>query len=114
MYDYCHPWVTHACMQSYKFDVATEWRESMLKPLLWDEVGYEGNLNRRWGNLSGDEMLRRFWLAIVGGGYASHGETLLKESDALDEDTTPSLWWAHGGELARNKPRAHRLSPQDC
>lgn len=104
MYDYSHPWVTHVCMQSYKFDVATEWRDSMRKPLIWDEVGYEGNLNRRWGNLSGEEMLRRFWLSILDGGYASHGETLLKESDALDEETTPSLWWAHGGELRGTSP----------
>jgi hypothetical protein len=105
MYDYSHPWVTHVCMQSYKFDVATEWRASMRKPLIWDEVGYEGNLNRRWGNLAGEEMLRRFWLAILGGGYASHGETLLKESDALDENSTPSLWWAHGGELRGVSPQ---------
>jgi len=105
MYDYSHPWVTHVCMQSSKFEVATEWRESMRKPLIWDEVGYEGNLNRRWGNLAGDEMLRRFWLAILAGGYASHGETLLKEDDALDENTTPSLWWSHGGELRGASPQ---------
>jgi hypothetical protein len=104
MYDYSRPWVTHVCMQSSKFDVATEWRDSLRKPLLWDEVGYEGNLNRRWGNLAGDEMARRFWLATIAGGYASHGETLLKESDALDEDTTPNLWWAHGGELRGTSP----------
>ncbi len=104
MYDYSHPWVTHVCMQSSKFEVAKEWRDSMRKPLLWDEVGYEGNLNRRWGNLSGEEMARRFWLAIIAGGYASHGETLLKDSDVLDEDTTPSLWWAHGGELRGTSP----------
>lgn len=104
MYDYTHPWVTHVCMQSSKFDVAAEWRDSMRKPLLWDEVGYEGNLNRRWGNLAGEEMTRRFWLAILAGGYATHGETLLQESDALDENTTPSLWWAHGGELRGASP----------
>ena len=105
MYDYAHPWVTHVCMQSSKFDVAAEWRDSLRKPLLWDEVGYEGNLNRRWGNLAGEEMLRRFWLATMAGGYASHGETLLKESDTLDENTTPKLWWAHGGELRGTSPK---------
>lgn len=105
MYNYAHPWVSHVCMQSSKFDIAAEWRNSLRKPLLWDEVGYEGNLNRRWGNLSGQEQLHRFWLAIMAGGYASHGETLLKETDILDENSTPSLWWAHGGELRGTSPQ---------
>ena len=35
------------------------------KPIVFDEIMYEGNLNRRWGNLSGDEMARRFCLGIM-------------------------------------------------
>lgn len=99
IYDYAHPWVTHVCMQSSAFDQAAEWRDRLRKPLVWDEVGYEGNLNRRWGNLSSEEETRRVWMGVVSGGYVTHGETLLRDTDALDEDTTPELWWARGGEL---------------
>ncbi len=104
LYDYSRPWVTHVCMQSSMFDHATEWRDRLRKPMIWDEVGYEGNLNRRWGNLSGEEETRRFWMGVISGGYVTHGETLLKDTDALDEDTTPELWWARGGELRGSSP----------
>jgi hypothetical protein len=103
-YDYSHPWVTHACMQSSKFDSAPQWMEMLRKPLLFDEVGYEGNLNRRWGNLSGEEMTRRFWLGVIAGCYVTHGETLLDPDQPLDENTTPTLWWAHGGNLKGSSP----------
>jgi hypothetical protein len=103
-YDYSHPWVTHACMQTSKFDSAPEWLQTLRKPILFDEVEYEGNLNKRWGNLSGEEMTRRFWLGVMGGCYVSHGETLLDPDGPLDEDTTPTLWWAHGGKLKGTSP----------
>jgi len=51
--------------------------DGVKKPVCYDEVMYEGNLNRRWGNLSGDEMTRRFWLGVVSGCYVTHGETYL-------------------------------------
>jgi hypothetical protein len=104
MYDYSHPWVTHACMQTSKFESAPEWLEMLRKPIVFDEVQYEGNLNRRWGNLSGEEMTRRFWLGVMGGCYVSHGETLLDADGVLDENTTPTLWWAHGGKLKGTSP----------
>ncbi len=98
-YDYGRPWVTHASLQTYDFSAApgelTAWR----KPLVYDEVQYEGNLNRRWGNISGEEMTRRFWLASIAGCYATHGETFLDPAQPLDENTTPTLWWSHGGTL---------------
>src|SRR5581483_952988 len=99
MYDYSQPWVTHACLQSSKFESAAEWLDEFQKPVLFDEVGYEGNLNRRWGNLSGEEMVRRFWLGAVSGCYVTHGETYLPADAAMDENATPTLWWSHGGTL---------------
>ena len=42
-----------------------------------------------WGNISGEELVRRFWEAAARGGYASHGETYHGEE----------LWWSHGGVL---------------
>jgi len=104
MYDYSHPWVTHASLQTSQFDAGAEYLRSWQKPVVFDEVMYEGNLNRRWGNISGEEMARRFWLGILAGGYVTHGETLLKTSEAMDENVTPTLWWAHGGKLNGSSP----------
>lgn len=102
MYDYGHPWVTHASLQTAAFERAAEWLAAWQKPICFDEVQYEGNLNSRWGNLSGEEMLRRFWLGVVAGCYVTHGETLLDVDSAMDENAT--LWWAHGGKLHGTSP----------
>jgi len=102
-YDYSKPWVTHACMQTSQLEAAT-WLEAFRKPLVFDEVGYEGNLNRRWGTLSGEEMLHYVWLGVIAGCYVTHGETLLDEDAEMSEDTTPLLWWARGGKLKGTSP----------
>jgi hypothetical protein len=104
MYDYGHPWVTHASLQTSDFDAAEGWLKAWNKPICYDEVKYEGNLNSRWGNLSGEEMLRRFWRGIVAGCYVTHGETYLDPALPLDENTTPTIWWAHGGKLHGTSP----------
>jgi hypothetical protein len=104
MYDYGHPWVTHASLQTSKFESAPEWQAAWRKPIVFDEVQYEGNLNRRWGNLSGEEMARRFWLGVIAGCYVTHGETLLDPDGPLDESKTIVLWWAHGGKLRGTSP----------
>ncbi|SEB92287.1 DUF5060 domain-containing protein [Terriglobus roseus] len=100
MYDYARPWVTHASLQTDEFEKAPGWLAAWKKPVVFDECKYEGNLNKRWGNISAAEMLRRFWLGVINGCYVTHGETYLPETDAaFNEDTTPTLWWAHGGAL---------------
>jgi len=104
MYDYARPWVTHASLQSSKFDQADEWLKAWQKPICFDEVQYEGNLNSRWGNLSGEEMARRFWLGVIAGCYVTHGETFLDPDSAFDENATPTIWWAHGGKLHGSSP----------
>lgn len=103
-YDYSAPWVTHGCLQLAKFDQAPRYLADWKKPVVFDEVQYEGNLDRRWGNISGDEMTRRFWLGVVSGCYVTHGETLLNPDAEMNEDTTPTLWWAHGGTLKGTSP----------
>jgi hypothetical protein len=105
MYDYAHPWVTHASLQTYDFEAAAGWLKAWRKPIVYDEIMYEGNLNKRWGNISGEEITRRFWLGTIAGCYLSHGETFLDPDQPLDENTTPTLWWSHGGKL-------HGTSPQ--
>jgi hypothetical protein len=90
-YDHNKPWVTHCSVQHGDLDQVAKWRDLYRKPVIVDECGYEGNIQRRWGNLSAQEMVRRFWLGTVGGGYVGHGETYLHLEDIL--------WWSKGGQL---------------
>jgi len=99
-YDYTRPWVTHCCIQRqdiYKCaELAAEYRQRYGKPIVLDEIAYEGNIQHGWGNISGKEMVRRFWEAACRGGYAGHGETFMHHHDIL--------WWSHGGELHGESP----------
>ena len=96
MYDYSRAWVTHASLQSYDFGKARQWFFDWNKPIIYDEMQYEGNIPAPWGNLSAEEMTRRFWMAIVSGCYATHGETYLDPADIL--------WWSKGGKLHGQSP----------
>jgi hypothetical protein len=80
IYDNSKSWVTHASLQRYDFEKTAERRAAWHKPIVYDEIQYEGDIDRRWGNLSAEEMTRRFWLAVVNGAYASHGEVFLSET----------------------------------
>lgn len=55
-----------------------------------DECAYEGNINFGWGNITGEEMTRRFWEGCIRGGYLSHGEVYVQYDQ---------IWWSHGGKL---------------
>jgi Domain of unknown function (DUF5060)/Protein of unknown function (DUF4038)/Domain of unknown function (DUF5605) len=101
IYDTSKPWVTHASLQAYNFERADEYRQAWGKPIVWDEIQYEGNIARRWGNLSAQEMTRRFWLAIVAGTYATHGETY------ITSDGSPV--WSDGGQLHGASPARIRF-----
>jgi len=101
-YDYSRAWCTHAGVQDYAFDKAAQWRRDWRKPVIFDECMYEGNINSRWGNLSGEEMTRRFWLCTVAGVYGGHGETYVGE-DEIESDKA-CLWWSHGGTLKGSSP----------
>lgn len=103
-YDYGRTWVTHASLQTSSFTRTAEFLTEFRKPVVYDEVQYEGNLNRRWGNLSGQEMTWRFWRGVIGGAYVTHGETLLEDQEEYDESATPTLWWSHGGALRGSSP----------
>jgi hypothetical protein len=91
MYDHAKPWVTHASIQSDEFGRTAEWRDAFRKPVIFDECKYEGNIPRRWGDISAQEMVHRFWLGTVLGGWVGHGETYLDPGDVL--------WWSKGGVL---------------
>lgn len=99
-YDHARPWVTHASIQRrdiYKTaEMTTEWRERWGKPVVIDECAYEGDIDQGWGNITGEEMTRRFWEGAVRGGYVGHGETYLDPEDVL--------WWSKGGQLRGSSP----------
>jgi len=94
-YDHTRSWITHASVQRIDLYKCCEhvgaWIREWGKPVIVDEAGYEGDIPYGWGNITGPELVRRFWEAYVRGGYASHGETYLHAED--------KLWWAKGGEL---------------
>jgi hypothetical protein len=96
IYDYNKPWVTHVSLQYYNavkvFGVSPLLRDIYRKPIVHDEINYEGNSASRWGQLSGEELTRRFWIALTGGAYATHGEIL------------DNGWIGGGGHLAGTSP----------
>jgi hypothetical protein len=96
IYDHSKPWCTHASLQSYDFEKSTERRAAWNKPIIYDEIQYEGDVERRWGNLSAEEMTRRFWLAAVRGVYASHGEVFISDETGPHAHE-PS--WSDAGRL---------------
>lgn len=99
-YDHSRPWITHASVQSAQFFNAIRWRNQYQKPLLLDEMRYEGDVPSGWGNLSGEEMASYFWMAGLSGGYPTHGDTYQNNAD----DSTEVRWWAKGGELVGESP----------
>lgn len=94
-YDYTRQWITHCSIQRqdhYKSaELTDEWRARYQKPVVLDEIAYEGDIQYGWGNITAEEMVRRFWEGAVRGGYPGHGETYRCEEDVL--------WWSHGGKL---------------
>ena len=99
-FDHSRPWITHTSTQTAQFYNAIKWREQYKKPLLLDEMRYEGDVPSGWGNLSGEEMTSYFWMAALSGGYPTHGETLQNNSDS-----TEVRWWAKGGTLMGESPK---------
>ena len=96
MYDHAKAWVTHASIQHRDLTQVLGWRDRYRKPVVVDECRYEGNIPNSWGNISGPEMVRQFWIGTVCGGYVGHGETLKHPQDIL--------WWSKGGVLHGESP----------
>jgi hypothetical protein len=90
-YDHSKPWVDHVCIQNWDVKRTQEWRDQYQKPVVNDEPEYEGNIIHAWGNISARELVHRFWLTVMRGGYAGHGETYM--------DPEEKIWWAKGGVL---------------
>jgi hypothetical protein len=63
------------------------------KPVIYDEVGYEGNLKQRWGRYSPEEMTYLVWMGTIAGTYVAHGECYMFKNE---KDT---IFWAKGGKF---------------
>lgn len=100
LYNHTNPRLTHASIQNgsaaEEAGRAILYRDAYRKPIVFDEIKYEGNIPRRWGNLSPDEMVHRFWECIIAGTYPGHGECYLHPKDIL--------WWSKGGVLHGRSP----------
>ncbi|WP_373524325.1 DUF5060 domain-containing protein [Aquiflexum sp.] len=95
-YEHTQSWITHASIQSARFFQAIEWREKYKKPVMFDEMRYEGGVASGWGNLTAEQMSSYFWMAGLSGVYGTHGDTFQNDSDS----ETEVRWWAKGGTLA--------------
>ena len=93
LYDFSRPWVTHCSIHRQAADISisniSNWRKQYHKPVVIDEMCYEGNIEQDWGNISAEEMLCRMWTVVMEGGYPGHGECYDLEN----------VWWSHGGTL---------------
>jgi hypothetical protein len=96
MFDHQHPVISHVSVQSWDVKRTGEWRDRFGKPIINDEPEYEGDVPLPWGSISARELVHRFWITTLQGGYAGHGETYLDEHDVL--------WWSKGGRLRGESP----------
>ncbi len=94
-YDHTRPWVTHVSAQTYFFFNAIKWRDQYQKPVLFDEMRYEGDVASGWGKLTAKEMSDYFWKAGLSGVYGMHSDTYRNDTDT----ETEVRWWAKGGRL---------------
>ncbi len=94
-FDHTRPWITHCSIQTSKFDFSL-WREKYGKPMVIDEMCYEGNVSESWGNICAREMVHRFWEVAVQGGYPGHSEVYLTPEHVM--------WWNKGSKLRGESP----------
>ena len=100
IFNHTVPWITHASIQNGSAveepGRAELYRDVYRKPVVYDEVKYEGNIESRWGQLTPEELVFRVWNGTVAGTYVGHGETY-KSDDQV-------LWWSKGGMLKGQSP----------
>jgi hypothetical protein len=105
LFNQTYPQLTHASIQngSAVTDAgrAVLYRDVYRKPIVFDEVKYEGDFEQRWGDLSAEEMVHRFWQGTIAGTYVGHGETYRHPEDVV--------WWSKGGLLRGKSPERIRF-----
>lgn len=102
LFDNGKSWVTHASIQDGSAVIddarAVIYRDVWRKPVVFDEVRYEGNIAERWGNLTGPQLVRAFWEGLIAGTYVGHSEAFDNPQD--------DYWLGAGGRLrGQSAPR---------
>jgi len=101
-YDYSAPEFSHASIQDHapvmQQGTAATVRNIYGKPVIFDEVCYEGNAGSRWGELCGEEELRRMYNGLMAGVYVTHAECLNLSGDGSGKEEKTNFL-AFGGEF---------------
>ena len=82
-YNYSREWVTHFSVQGdSNGHTGSDWdytyfaeRWKVEKPVILDEVGYEGNDSQPWVDLSTQQETDRFWMGNANGNMVVHGDS---------------------------------------
>jgi hypothetical protein len=100
IFDQARPWITHVSMQhgmaAAEASRAVLFREAWRKPVVFDELKYEGRHDRRWAQLTGQQMVHAFWSTTIAVGYGGHSE-FIPDADGL-------IWLAQGVKLRGESP----------
>lgn len=100
IFDQSRPWITHVSMQhgmaAAEASRAVLFREAWRKPVVFDELKYEGRHDRRWAQLTGAQMVNAFWATTIAGTYGGHSE-FIPDADGL-------IWLAQGVKLRGDSP----------
>jgi hypothetical protein len=100
-YDATLPGETYMSVQNggavSEFGNPDSFRQGSQKPVIFDEIEYEGNeKTQSWAHLPPEDMVYRFWLGNLAGTYVTHGETY---------DSAPGVVWiSRGGKLMGQSP----------
>lgn len=96
-YDYHLPEYTHVSFQDegplYTMTAAGTMRQIFRKPVIADEIGYEGNTQMRWARWSPQFMTHLITNGIMGGIYVTHGECY------RDPERADWVYWSDGSVL---------------
>lgn len=101
LYDFSKHWLTHQSIQHWDAELTSEWRAAARKPVVIDEISYEGDVSKRWGNIAGPELLHRYWEGFARGGFVAHGECF--------ENRPTRAWISAGGRLYGESPERIRF-----
>lgn len=96
-FDYWMDEFTHVSIQDegpvFSSTASATLRQIYRKPIICDEIGYEGNIRERWARLSPQQMTYFVTNGLLGGIYVTHGECY---RDPADKEF---VYWSDGGEL---------------
>ena len=102
LYDNNRSWVTHASIQNGRRHRTSGGPRCSAtcgeKPVVLDEIKYEGDIPERWGYIEPQQLVHQFWIATVAG--------LLRLARRELRDRDGSLHMVEGGALPRGESPA--------